>query len=480
MKNQSFSFLLVLCSFAIQAQSDWQLFRPDVQYLYANSNAGYTESSVLGVKIGTDSCTAMYPALRWYGDWECNEITSSFIGYEVCQTDSLTRFRLTDTDYFSIRHKADLGEQWPAWNWNDQTVWGRVGEIVLVDFLGLSDSIKCVYFFTIDENGEPTFLPAPGRPMKISKQYGLVEALWLRDFPDTTRVLPLIGLSEPSTGLQNPGKADIFSLQPGDELHIVTNNTVPLANESGFYDVRKALKATITDIQWNAQTQILRYFYSGSLLTTYSGSSAPDPDTIFQPVISDIWLNYLPSFDYLDAQPGSFWGQGGGATVCLENGFANRPSKFLAYSLSESEEGCFVPVTDDVVPIYYTEGLAGPYFDVLSLGGPSSRRIVYFRRDSLESGNPLDFSNLTAISDVRNSPNISVGPNPTSGPLHFQLPGDFVADLKLFDGYGRILLSENQARGSVEWNLSELPAGAYQVSALQEGRLVWRQLVLKQ
>ena len=478
MKNLYPVLWLLFSGFAVQAQTDWQLFRPGVQYLYHHPNASYTESPVLGVKIGAEPCTEMYPALRWYGDWECNEVASSFIGYEVCQTDSLTRFRMTDTDYFTIRQHAPVGEKWPAWQWNGETVWGITTEINATSFMGLEDSVKSIYFFTETQNDVQTYLPAPDRPMKLSKLHGLIEALWLRDFPDTSAALPIIGLSEPKVGLQNIGRDDVFNLQVGDELHIIEQNTV--GAEIGYYNVKKAIKATITDVQLNASTQTLRYFTTGPMLVTYEGSPAPDPDTIFYPSFNDTWTYPLANYNFLNAQPGSFGDYpGDGATVSLDEFGWGRATKYLASPLGESEPACFRVWVDATGPYHYVEGLAGAYFDVQSLGGPSSRSIHYFKRDSVQLGVPFDFSGITAVGEVPESPAISFGPNPTAGPLRLQLPQGLVADLKLYDTHGRLLLSENQAQGTVEWNLGALPAGAYQISASQEGRLIWRQRVLK-
>lgn len=481
MKNLYPVLWFLFSGVALQAQTDWQLFRPGVQYLYHYPDASYTESPVLGVKISAEPCTEMYQALRWYGDWECNEIASSFIGYEVCQTDSLTRFRMTETDYFSIRQHAPIGEKWPAWQWNGATVWGITTEINATTFLGLEDSVKSIYFFTEDENGVQTYLPAPDRPMKLSKQHGLIEALWLRDFPGTSAALPIIGLSEPKVGLQNISRDDVFNLQVGDELHIQTHGTTSLPWDGGYYYDRKRIKATITNIQLNTANQTLRYFYTGPRLITYSGDQAPDPDTIFQPSFSDVWIYPLSNFNYLNAQPGSFVStSGGNATVRLSTGQWGKVNKFLAYALHGPDQGCYHAFTDDVVPINYTEGLAGDYYDVISLTGPSGRAIRYFRRDSLELGTPFDFSWITATGDAPDTPSITLGPNPTGGPLRLQLPQGLVADLKLYDMHGRLLLSENQVRDAVEWDLGGVPSGAYQISASQEGKVVWRQRVLKQ
>jgi len=481
MKNLYPALLLLFSGFALKAQTDWQLFRPGVQYLYAYENAAYTESPVLGVKIGVEPCTEMYPALQWYGDLECNQIASSFIGYEVCQTDSLTRFRMTDTDYFTIRQHAPVGEKWPAWQWNGETVWGITTEINATNFMGLEDSVKSIYFFTETENGIQTYLPAPDRPMKLSKHHGLIQALWLRDFPDTPSALPILGLSAPEVGLQNPGRDDIFNLQVGDELHILTIETIALAWDAGFNHNKKQLKATITDIQFNAATQTLRYFYTGPRIITHYGDQPPDPDTVFQPSFSDVWTYSLSNFNYLNAQPGSFWSNSGiNATVRVSNGQWGKINKFLAYALQDPWQGCYHVFSDNFGPINYTEGLAGAYYHDNNLFAPGSRTIRYFRRDSLELGTPFDFSWITSTTETPNVPAITLGPNPTSGPLRLQLPQGLVADLKLYDAHGRLLLSENQAKDAVEWNLGALPAGAYQISASQDGRLFWRQSVLKQ
>jgi hypothetical protein len=491
---------LILCfflfsGFGLQAQSDWQLFRPGVQYLYNYSDAGYWESPILGVKVGVDTCTEMYRSLRWRGESECNEFSSSFIGYAVCQTENLTRLLVHEGKHVTIRQAAALGEEWLAYAYSNDTIWAKAYLIQEETFLGLTDSVKAIHFYRKHHTGALIYVPANNRPIKISKQYGVISTFWFRDFPLTGEwiansplLLSLAGLSNPKTGLQNPGRAEIFNLQAGDEIHIRKRDAgvyYPQGEYMGNYALTHYLKATITAIDTIPGTQKIRYSWSGPQLTTWY---VTPPGSIYEVTLVEdttgVWEHNLANLEYLDFQPGalveleSSWE--GVAIVSLRNsGFCDKAAKYLNAPVS-NDEFCAHSFPDAGSHGSYITGLAGLYYDAQSIGGTYKRTVLYTRQQGVECGVPFDFDQITSTAETPDAPAITLGPNPTAGPLRLQLPQGLIADLKLYDLHGRLLLSENQAQGSVAWNLGALPAGAYQISASQEGRLVWRQRVLKQ
>ena len=490
-KHYHFLFLFFF-THLLSAQSDWQLFRPGVQYLYDYTNATFIESPVLGIKTGTDACTEMYPSLRWYDEFECNEIASSFMGYEICQTPTETRLLIRESEYVTIRQTAALDEKWPAYTQGNDTVWARVSFIQSMNFLGLTDSVKSIHFYRQD-GVWPDYLPAENSPVQVSKQYGLIQTFGFRDFPafspQFAAPMPIVGLSAPKVGLQNPDRASIFNFQAGDEIHIKATTLSPWYIQGellGDIFERKFLKALITEVEQLPGDQLIRFHYTGQELKTKRWGTPPVLYEVF-PVetVSGIWEYDLSELEYLDLQPGAvvtvpaFISEEGIAIVSLtQSGFCEKAGKYLSNPL-EGANGCYQPLIDGVGGPSFYENLAGEYYYYSTLSGHYTREVVYFNGDSLECGSPINFDQITTAAEVSKAPVITLGPNPTAGPLRLQLPQGLVADLKLYDMHGRLFLSEDQAQGAVAWDLGILPAGAYQISASQHGKMIWRQRVLK-
>ncbi|MFM9952368.1 MAG: T9SS type A sorting domain-containing protein [Saprospiraceae bacterium] len=492
MKNFYLAFYMLFFGFGLQAQSDWQLFRPGVQYLYDYTNATFIESPVLGIKTGTDTCTEMYPSLRWYDEFECNEIASSFMGYEVCQTPTETRLLIREGEYVTIRQAAALNEKWPAYTEGNDTVWARVSFIQSMNFLGLTDSVKSIHFYR-QGGGGPNYLPAENSPVQVSKQYGLIRTFGFRDFPafspQFAAPMPIVGLSVPKVGLQNPDRASIFNFQAGDEIHIKATTLSPWYVQGEYLGnnfERKFLKALITEVEQLPGDQLIRFHYTGQELKTKRWGTPPVLYEVFpEETVSGIWEYDLSELEYLDLQPGAvvtvpafIWEEGIAIVSLTQSGFCEKAGKYLSNPL-EGSNGCYQPLIDGIVGSSYYENLAGEYYNYSTFSGHFIREVVYFNSDSLECGSPIDFDQITTAAEVSKAPVITLGPNPTAGLLQIQLPQGLVADLKLYDPHGRLLLSENQAQGTVDWNLNALPAGAYQISASQDGKMIWRQRVLK-
>ncbi len=477
------------------AQSDWQLFRPGVQYLFDYENAGFLESPLLGVKISAEPCTEMYPTLRFRGEFECNEIAASFLGYEVCQTQDEAQLRVRNDEYVTIRTNTAVGEVWPAYAFNGDTVWAEVVSIQDMDFLGLTDEVKSIYFYRQETGGAQVFIPAENHPILVSRQYGLISSFWFRDFPNYTSeapiesmLMPLAGLSEPEVGLQNPGWADIFSFQTGDELHILSITDGLHGGNLGITLEKVFLKATITNVEMTASPQQISFQVDAQRLKT---KQVGPPSSTYQvfPVetFSGVWEYQYAGLEYLDFQPGTLLLETQGEdttqirTVFLHGAsFCDKSAKGLGDPLSKNGGCGYQPIIDLGPGHFHRDGLAGPYYYELGFGGSSTRDVAYFHRGTSECGTPFDFDQITSIDETPDAPVITLGPNPTAGPLRLQLPQGLVADLKLYDTHGRLLLSENQAQGTVAWDLGALPAGAYQISVSQDGKMIWQQRVLKQ
>jgi len=433
MKNFYPVFWLLFSGVALQAQTDWQLFRPGVQYLYEYPDAAFPESPVLGVKTGAESCTEMYPALRWRGEFECSEVGSSFMGYEICQTPTETRLRVFEDEYVTIRQTAALNEKWPAYAQGGDTVWARVSFMQSMNFLGLTDSVKSIVFYTQEPGSSLVFIPADNRPILVSKQYGLISTFWFRDFPhynswtaNSTNLLPLIGLSEPNVGLQNTTKDEVFNLQVGDELHIL-RTTAGIAYGQmgttlgdGFW--KEFFKVTITEVETTNPPESLKYHYTGQYLKTrLIGPPTSSYDVYPVEVIADEWEFDLEYFEFLDLQPGALFPfpsqfNGDIASVFLQSyDFCDgKPGKSLGPTLG-GDEFCLNHFPDANGGQLFVEGLAGDYYNTQSVGGAYTRHVAYFRRDTSECGTPFDLIRSPIPTKHRTRPPSPSAPTPPQG-----------------------------------------------------------------
>ncbi len=490
----TFLFPCLFYCLTLQAQSDWQLFRPGVQYLYGYPDASDLESSVIGIKAGADPCMEMYNTLQLhFFEPDCYEVTPSFMGREVCQTADETRLLLADNAHLVIRQTASPGENWVAYVHENDTIKARVSFKQNMQFLGLTDSVKSILFYRQHGSGPPEYVPVPDRPILISKHYGLIHTFRFSYFPlyiaeGSTTQVPLIGMSEPRVGLQNPGLEDIFTLQVGDELHILETFSSIVYDQQGEFagsgSWRTFLKGVITEVT-TPEPSKLRYTFSGQQLRTKKVGPPTSTYEVF-PVedIAQTWEYDLEDLAYLDLQPGTaivtpFFDEDDISVVSIANyGFCNKVGKHLRATVT-GDFDCYRGIIDGDAGYFFVEGLAGPYHTTNSLASSQTRHIVYFHSDTTECGTPLDFDQITATHETIANLDIAISPNPTSGQVTLQLPEGLIADLKLYDGYGRMLLTANQASGNVDWNMAHLPAGTYQASAWQHGKLLWRGTLLK-
>lgn len=485
MNKLTLVFFATLFSMALHAQAPYQLFRPGVQYLYEFPEADFTESQYVGIKVEAGACTPTYSGFQRNILEDCQGLGHAFIGAKVCQTDSTARLYFTDvgdTTYLEIRTLAPVNQPWPANipGPGENQIWGEVKQLQEDSFLGLTDSVKYIYFFTINNTGGETLLPAPNRPLKVSRQYGLVGAFWLHDFPigyffnTNSGVLTIAGMSNPQLGIQDTRLDEVFNLQMGDELHIYTKQTVP-ANQ-GYYFEYTYLKATITGVSVNAITQVLQYQYMGPQLITRDGPQAPAEDTLYDPMTEGVWEYYLPDLEFLNQQPGSVFVQSDFVgTISVRNSeLCDRTAKYVAYPLEDfNQDGCLGQLLDGSESASYIDGLGGPYYNSFGFAGERKRLLQYYRKGADMCGTPFDFSSVTSVS-APTAIDVTLGPNPTSGPVTIHLPIGSSFELALFDAYGRKIKAQNDAGGTVFWDLTGMPAGVYYLRVAQHGRQVGR------
>ncbi len=492
MKNLLTTAAFAAMFFSLAAQDDYRLFRPGVQYLYdypeADSNCSHDEPAIVGMKLSADSCAEAYTTARMTDFAEqidifgCLPVMGSFAGNRICHSgeETVLHFRLlSEAMAFRIRQGAVPGEVWEA-AFDERPVYGTVSEVRRETFLGLSDSVKYLLFYTLSDDGAPQYIPAPARPVRISKQYGLLSGFWFRDNIFRFRhdhTFHLRGMSDPPVGMQNPGLSDFFNMNIGDEFHVEEQNAL----WTPIVQYRKSI-LRLAEYHLDAATQSL---YLGFDAQTLSYRRLPAPaytyyDTVFVPAGVFEQTFQLDQLDFLDAQPGALYlgpdpFDGVRPVHLTETQLCGLLSKRIGYPFLQEDSARLYLLLDAPDGDVYHTGAAGPYYNYFTFTGCSSRYLQYARRGEESCGNPFDFSSISSVRDSWASGSFSLFPNPAGGQFHlhalWNAPCDVI--IQLFSAEGRLLVERRRAHTDVlREEFQGIEPGYYVVRVRGEGQSV--------
>ena len=451
------------------AQYAYQLFRPGVQYLYEHQLpvSDFT-SPLLGVRLDGAACQVMYESLQPNipsGDSSCLIKVPSFIGSEICQSVEQTSLNLgTDEDpqWLQLFPSAQPGTSWLATINGNDSIYAKVDNLAWTSVLGLMDSVKTIGFYTRQANG-PLIALYDEAPLQISLNYGLIRGVFLHWLGIASGSIDLVGMSKPLVGLQNPDRQNIFQLQTGDELHLLTLNTV--LSENSFYHEYREKKTTLQAEGW-LNGNSLRYYAFLSDQKIYQAGPAANPDTIFLSAVADTVFLPWAALNYLNEQPGALlpdadlpdmW-----RVLTLGNRyFCDQPAKRLGAPFLLGNEPCAFPWLDALPGDEFFAPYSGPYYQNTSIGGFRFRILNYAAlAGETACGTPYDFLVATTVAPA--APAFHIWPNPVSGVLYLQVPPPLQQlKIEIWNPQGQLLHSHTAYTQNTEITVQHLPAGVY-------------------
>ncbi len=483
MKKLTHTIVFALLAGCALAQGDYQLFRPDVQYLYANPlpQDGYV-SPLLGVRVGEEPCAYTYESiLPMYEEEQpggyCYRRAPAFVGRYVCQGDELTRLNIgteAAPQYVDLRPNAALGEVWLVTD-APYSIYGRADSVRWENTLGLWDSVKYIGLYALDSAEELVPVSADG-PIKVSKQYGLVRGVFVPTLTEGLGALELVGMSHPEVGFQNPDRAAIFQLQVGDTLHIRNYNTVTLGET--WAHVTALDRAVLEQVWWGADT--LHHVFRSERRISAEGPGS-NGTIRYETGVRDTFVWALESLEYLDFQPGTLL-----ADVSFDAQVVSlRPialcappvmGKHLGQPLVEIEEGdgCLVFLFDTQPGPTFMIGLAGPYYGEVGLGGYRFRELLYAGLlDGTSCGTPFDF--IVGVQSPQAADELSLWPQPVRDVLQIRWPEAATTatqSVELWSSQGQLLRRYRVSAPLGTIDMSGLPAGTYWLR-LPGGQRAW-------
>ncbi|MDD2797475.1 MAG: T9SS type A sorting domain-containing protein [Bacteroidales bacterium] len=359
------------------------------------------EGSFAGLKmdsvklVGEDSI--FYPKkMLIYRGYDCLKGDGSFLGKQVIVKSNGTNcFLNSDNDTLAIKTNALLGESWEVYRKGLTLITAEIKAIQKETFLGLSDSVKTITFHVFDASMKPIANPLEGKQIKISKQYGIIQALDFYDVPLTQffvgEVVSLLGMTYPKVGVQNLLWKEIWDIHPGDELNILTadHSEYPGIPKSYFY--RKEIKKYLNRVDRNDSIIFtIDYLRSDSSLNNQVLSYNVRPrDTITE---------IIPPNPFFDKLPQELFSESENSVAFNRMDEANiKTFHYMDFYLSQS---CYtMPISDGCFPEYtYYKQRGGSYYgcgDIFSGGGT---RLAYSKIGGVESGTKLVITGIVTPS----------------------------------------------------------------------------------
>ena len=188
-------FLVLFLGTCVRAQTDEDFapFRPDVQYLYANTDPalalpdGPLHSPLVGFTYsdGTWQPDNGNYVLRATAQTDVYRKIPHFTGarYAVPEPGELMMYGY-DGHVFRLRYGAAVGESWMA----TPTVYCTIDSIVSEDFLGTFDRIKFISALDTDGTAYPT--------IKISERYGLLQGIYFSEPALMSVAFPVVAIEK--------------------------------------------------------------------------------------------------------------------------------------------------------------------------------------------------------------------------------------------------------------------------------------------
>jgi hypothetical protein len=411
MKKGMFFLLTLLTGFNAISQ-DYHCIKADAVYLFYN----YYKTRAIAIDSVQDhSGYQTYYNFRVIGEadisWpEClSKEWPSWIGPK---TDIYTN---GDHYFFNyllepilIKTSGNVGDSWVSYNFSDgRFIENTIFQKALVEFLGITDSVKKISFQAKDQNGIPISHSINNKQIWISKNHGLVKALNFKLFPDLNDILEygveeltLRGISNPETGIQNLTAKEIYSYELGDEFHLWES----WWNSSGAMDNKTIL--TITGKEWLSE-DIVKYtkkrcgrriYYTNMIEDTTYYYNDTITETInfnnFGMIILDaLTENYTEGGDslykYYEVTYQDFYEDFGRRTKNTYGGyFSEYPHECIQQLITKK-----AATNKDYGFLYgYADGLGGPYYE--DEWGMYHSGLVYYKKGEVTWGTPFNCDSL--------------------------------------------------------------------------------------
>ncbi|MFO7863124.1 MAG: T9SS type A sorting domain-containing protein [Salinivirgaceae bacterium] len=343
---------------------------------------------------------------------------STWIGEKIeIQPNGENWFYNKNSEKITINTRAHLNEQWVAFEIPDSiTVIASITAHEELSFLGLTDSVKTISFECFDDEMNSLNYELNNFTIQISKNYGLIKTLNFILFPNHVNYNPyqsplreytLVGMTNPTVGVQNLTWLEVYNFSVDDELHIIKE--IPSWEDHTY---TKTIQSIFKYLQRTDYNDSIRYKYTVKQTVKEewadSGTFTYTHDTLFKTYAIN------PNFDKLPHEPTI----DGSSLFFYEQFNSDKIAKRHSIRMGAIDNNCwdYLVGTTPKQNYRYLKNLGGPYYvhypckdDLIE-----KRELVYYKKGDSTWGTPLE---LNAIKPLVQTPVAAVFPNPAKNTL---------------------------------------------------------------
>jgi hypothetical protein len=343
----------------------------------------------------------------------------------IVRPDGETSFFNGWNEEIVIKTQAPVGEEWMCYTNPLINYRATVASIGTESFLGITDSVKTFTFQAVSPDGLNISTMINYLQLKLSLNYGFIRAFNFYSFPQiglgfanqNAKECYLIGMDNPMAGIQNLTWKEIHDHNPGDELHTVeiySDITYSFRKETLSLLLEKSIDGDTIYYNWENRIKVM---INGYGYNTFTAST----DTLLQKVYTNPGFDQLPGMAFEVDNSELF-----STTFMKEDFYGITKARMGGYGTVEPYyfDSCYHhPIFDNCFPNQeYYKGLGGPYYYEHFGFDECSNQLVYYKKDGVEWGTPIDFTVNTTLLPVETEPDlVSVFPNPATDVLNIKL-----------------------------------------------------------
>ena len=427
--KKSLLFLILVTGSIFLFSQNYQCINGNITCMFEDEEADYYAISIDSVQTNPGFVSYFnFPVVGkadWYSDcW--SDDWPSWIGRKIdVFPNGDHHFYNFNDEPVLIKAEASTGTSWTCYQFDDGNYFeSTVVEVVQLDFLGLTDSVKKISFQLKDPSGNNLAHSVNDKQLWISKNYGMVKAINFKLFPDLddlvtyygVKEFELVGISDPLTGIQNLTVEDIFSFDVGDKFHVHQ-----FSHLMGFhYDLYEIKKVIAKEIVNNS----LLISYDRCARSEIHELGGNDTVVLYQDTITNTIDLLSNTYKALDFAPRKFSFTGDSAwheyfwyEQSMNENFGRTQKKQIDGFISSYPHDCIeLIITKNKIYEYHTyiDGLGGPYWEYSDFGNSYFNGLVYYKLGDEEWGEPYDCDSLlTGINNMNVNPAlVTIAPNP--------------------------------------------------------------------
>lgn len=434
------------------------------------------------VKFQKDSVLFPMRNIQLIGDGCYTPYGASWLGNKIIINKQWNYLFNDDNDTIKIKTDAQLKETWDFFKRSDITITATLEKWDTCTLLGITDSLKTLVLHVFDRTMSPVPHKLEGQTIEICQHYGLVSAVNFIYLPSLKYTptgtisdkFSLVGITNPTLGIQNLTWFDAFDYQVGDEFHYT--NTY---NHLMFGGSASSSKQIVKILSRQNFTDSINYVQDIETSTVFKQNSTSDYISSYKHEHTNVVIRRNDSFD---AYPGvlQFDNDSMSAVSCVMIGSSKiTDQNYYGQNLGNcwvrgmlTDDACFTVLYERGLGLTYSGGGCWP-----ETIGYDEYKLVYYKKGYTTWGTPLLISGINL---PKTKPDIVVYPNPATDKI--SISSDILTEhciFELMDVHGIVIFRTEVDANRNMVNLKNFNKGLYLYRLIDNGKLLKTGKVVK-